>query len=720
MRNNTAMHNNQDLLNTGTWRGELSNSASSNNTWVNNIAVADPSIQKNNTAIDNTSTGGYVNKNIVWSNNLTFNGTAGQASVRTDGGNAMPTAANGNKLGVDPLLVNPAGDDYHLRPGSPAINAGTNSFGLGVVDLDGGARSIGTVDIGADEYGSGSGGGGGSGTPPAPTPNTAPVARDDGGYATAFGTAITIQPQSLLANDTDANDDELTITSVSGASGGTVRLNGGNVVFTPGTNVSGPASFDYTVSDGKGGTDTATVSLSIGAQPISNAAPVARDDGGYTTAFGTALTIQAQSLLANDTDSNGDALTIASVSGASGGTVRLNGGSVVFTPGSNVSGPASFDYTVSDGKGGTDTARVTLGIGAQPDVVPPPAVDNVSFWDNTARPAIQSNSDSKGVELGLKFLVETDGEIEGLRFYKGTQNTGTHTGTLWDASGRVLATATFGSETSTGWQEVTFSNPVDVSAGETFVASYYAPRGHYSVTEDYFSKPLDVGSITALSDGGVYSYGARGSFPDSVYKASNYWVDVVFDPDDTGSAVGEPIETSANPITGTSGNDRLYGTSKADELFGGNGDDRLYGNSGNDTLHGEDGNDYLRGHAGRDFLIGGKGADRFDYNSVSESMPGSANGDVIKAGDGAVAFEGAGKSWGDRIDVSGIDANTTLSGNQAFVFGSTAKGGLSLIDIDGNTLVRGNIDNTAAFEFEILIVDGAIDASAYTAADFIL
>ncbi|PDT07501.1 MULTISPECIES: right-handed parallel beta-helix repeat-containing protein [unclassified Rhizobium] len=171
VQNNTAYHNNQDPLNDGTWRGELSNAQSSNNTWVNNIAVADPSVNSNNTAIDNTSYGGYTNQNTVWANNITFNGTAGQASVRTDGGNATPSAANGNKLGIDPHFVNAANGDFHLASGSAAIDSGTIKYGVDSADLDGDARVVGTIDMGAYESGSAPV----SGTPTTPTQPAAPT-----------------------------------------------------------------------------------------------------------------------------------------------------------------------------------------------------------------------------------------------------------------------------------------------------------------------------------------------------------------------------------------------------------------------------------------------------------------------------------------------------------------------------------------------------------------
>jgi parallel beta-helix repeat protein len=154
VRNNTCWHNHVDQLNTGTWRGELSNAICDNNTWINNVAVCDPGINVNNRAIDDTDTEGG-NVNVVWYNNLTFNGTPGQSSIRLVGSNPSLTAnaPYNNIFGQNPLFVNPTTDpgaaNFRLDAGSPALNAGTDQFGLYHIDLDGNARIVGaSIDLG--------------------------------------------------------------------------------------------------------------------------------------------------------------------------------------------------------------------------------------------------------------------------------------------------------------------------------------------------------------------------------------------------------------------------------------------------------------------------------------------------------------------------------------------------------------------------------------------
>ncbi len=151
-----------------------------------------------------------------------------------------------------------------------------------------------------------------------------------------------------------------------------------------------------------------------------------------------------------------------------------------------------------------------------------------------ATPANPSQNDSHAVEVGVKFDSSVAGTITGVRFYKGSGNTGTHVGHLWSSTGTLLASATFTNETASGWQQVNFTTPVAITAGTTYVASYFAPLGHYADDNNYFaSSGITNGPLTALSNSaaggnGVYLYGASGGFPTSSYQSSNYWVDVVF------------------------------------------------------------------------------------------------------------------------------------------------------------------------------------------------
>jgi outer membrane protein OmpA-like peptidoglycan-associated protein len=186
--------------------------------------------------------------------------------------------------------------------------------------------------------------------------NRGPVAVNDSVSATC-GSPLTI---NVLGNDTDPDGDALTIASVSAAGKGSAVISGGRIVYTPtsGAGCVGSDSFTYTINDGKGGSATATVAVALVAAPPPNNAPVARNDQ-YISACAPSGKILA--VLANDTDSDGDALTITSVTQPSVGSVAIaaDGKSVLFSAALCFS-RTTFTYTISDGKGGTSTATVTV------------------------------------------------------------------------------------------------------------------------------------------------------------------------------------------------------------------------------------------------------------------------------------------------------------------------------------------------------------------------
>ena len=119
----------------------------------------------------------------------------------------------------------------------------------------------------------------------------------------------------------------------------------------------------------------------------------------------------------------------------------------------------------------------------------------------------------------------------------GTSTTGTHTATLWTSEGTPLATATFTGETASGWQQVNFATPVAIAANTVYLVSYHTAVGNYAYTWNYFtSAGRDNGPLHALrsSDSGgngVYQYDSSIVFPDSTFKSTNYWVDVVVVPE---------------------------------------------------------------------------------------------------------------------------------------------------------------------------------------------
>ncbi|WP_341889712.1 Ig-like domain-containing protein [Variovorax sp. YR752] len=138
----------------------------------------------------------------------------------------------------------------------------------------------------------------------------------------------------------------------------------------------------YTVTDDNGATSTANLVITVTG---TNDAPVANANSGPGTED-TALTIVPATLLGNDSDADsGDTLTITSVQDAVNGTVALSGGNIVFTPTANYSGPATFTYTVSDGRGGTSTASVTVNIAAVADA-PTLVINGTSSTGGTSTP----------------------------------------------------------------------------------------------------------------------------------------------------------------------------------------------------------------------------------------------------------------------------------------------------------------------------------------------
>ena len=193
------------------------------------------------------------------------------------------------------------------------------------------------------------------------TANTPPVANDLN-VVTDEDTPLVIDPSS---NDTDADGDTLTITAFDNpsAQGGSVVDNGDNTVtYTPLTNFNGADSFTYTISDGRGGTDSATVFITVNA--VND--PLVCTDVSLSTATDTPLDIDvATELLATCSDEDGDTITLDSTTQPAepGSTLTFDGANTLtYTPAPAFVGSDSFTYTATDGTA-TDTRTVDVNVG---------------------------------------------------------------------------------------------------------------------------------------------------------------------------------------------------------------------------------------------------------------------------------------------------------------------------------------------------------------------
>ena len=274
-----------------------------------------------------TSGGAPVSIDVLANDNDTDGGTLSLLSVGTPAHGTAVIAGN-------QILYSPA-----------AGYVGADSFRYSVSDGQGGTGSaLVTVTVSAQA-------------------NNPPVIRDDAATA-MFNQSVTV---NVLANDSDADGDVLSVVEVGTPSHGSATLSGNGVTYTPLTGYSGPDSFTYRASDGRGGEGVATVRITVALQP--NQDPIANNDTAATTGVPIAINV-----LANDSDPDGDPLSLVSVTTPlNGGTAVINGNGVTYTPPGGFSGIDRFSYTISDGRGGTASALVTINISA-PANQPPVAV----------------------------------------------------------------------------------------------------------------------------------------------------------------------------------------------------------------------------------------------------------------------------------------------------------------------------------------------------------
>ncbi len=153
--------------------------------------------------------------------------------------------------------------------------------------------------------------------------------------------------------------------------------------------------------------------------------------------------------------------------------------SITLAPNSPLSTSSIYTVLLVGGaQGVTDLAGNPLATDTAASFLTPAqaAAGPSSIWSNSTVPSVVDDADSNAIEVGTKFSADVNGVITGLRFYKSANNVGTHIANLWTSTGQLIATGTFTNETASGWQQLNFATPVAITAGTTYVASYFAPK----------------------------------------------------------------------------------------------------------------------------------------------------------------------------------------------------------------------------------------------------
>jgi hypothetical protein len=438
-----------------------------------------------------------------------------------------------------------AGGSVRLAPGSLGYEWDE--------DVDNGFRPAGLIDLSSTivtvssllaDYGSTFGTG--------PATHSLTLYRAPSG-ALVFGAGFTRWAWGLDAtHDTsgpgaDPNMQQATVNLLADMGVQPATLQSGLVAATPSTDTTAPSS--SITSPANGATLTAGVAVTIRGSATDTGGVVGgievSVDGGTswhraagTTSWSYTWTPSGNGQVSIRSRATDDSANVEMPSAGVTVTIGSGGGGATSTP-----TPTPTSTPTPSGPTSTPTATP----------VSTPVTCPCTIWPSTARPTNASSSDTNAVELGVKFQSSNAGYITALRFYKGTNNTGTHVGNLWTNSGTLLASKTFTNETASGWQQVIFTSPVAISADTTYVASYHTNVGHYAGDQNYFSTtgvsspPLQALSGPASGGNGVYIYGANSAFPTNTFNATNYWVDVVYT---TSTAIGTPTpDATATPTS---------------------------------------------------------------------------------------------------------------------------------------------------------------------------
>ena len=469
------------------------------------------------------------------------------------------------------------------------------------------------------------------------------------------------------------------------------------------------------------------------------------------------------------------------------GSLIVNGdGSYAFTPAANYSGPVPvITYTVSDGHGGTDTGTLTLSVAPVNDapVLNQPLADQTSAEDQSVSFVLPASSftDVDGNALTLSANLAGGGPLPSWLTFNASTRTFSGIPPLnFNGVLQIVVTASDGALSASDQFALTISPvndaPVAVNdtgtAGENEIKSFNLLANDTDVDNSAAELTLTSFTVTSVSGSALTNAQAQAALA-IVGNELRFNPGTAFDPLNAGQAavisvsylvsdgsggtsnavfqltVNGAAETGGvNIIRGTNRVDFLVGTGGADLILGLGGNDFLLGGPGDDTLDGGAGADQLSAGNGNDLLIGGAGSDALFGNAGNELLIGGSGFDYLSGGAGADIFKfGPGDFTrddqfgirdmigdfsvveGDKIDLSLIDANGGLAGDQAFTFLAAVNAAFTgvagqlrweRVDLLGtiwdSTFIYGDLNGDRIADFEIQL-SGLVSLSI---GDFVL
>ena len=424
-------------------------------------------------------------------------------------------------------------------------------------------------------------------------------------------------------------------------------------------------------------------SLMIVADSI-QASLIAKDDAVYVTTKGE-VTVD---LISDDTTEGRESVTISHINDqaispgeqitlTTGDIVHLNADGTVKILSTNANQPVTFTYTISDAKGTSDTAFVT---------VTPSPVDGTSSDDHISGGFIDVDGNAVDSKDGLSEVIFGYGGND--RIYAGHGDDDVHGGDGNDfmrgQAGNDLITGGAGNDVLDGGAG---ADTMDGGAGNDI---YYVSEAADVVVEngggrDRVMSDIDFVLGATLEDltlnKGSSAISATGNASDNLLRGN----------------------VNDNDILGLAGRDVLYGLSGDDTLDGGEGDDRLYAGSGNDLLRGGEGRDKLYGNSGSNTLDGGAGNDQLSAGSGGDTLIGGTGSDILGGSSGSDNFI---FNAGDGVDTikhfeTGIDSFEFVGVDLATVQVDTHSWGVIVSYGEGDSITMRGVE----LEYDLNISD---------------